>query len=326
MKVLVVEDHPALRSLLVEHLLQAGFAVDGAECGREAQALLEVVSYDAMILDLGLPDMDGMVLLEKRRHTVNADLPCIILTARDAVQSRVDGLNTGADDYILKPFDMLELEARLRAVLRRPGSRMNTRLRCGNLMLEPETRLMSVEGQSDPVALARREAIGGQRVDIAVDVAKVVVEKRADHAVRQFGANVGDEIAHPDPSAVDVGRLGVVAQVDEDRGDAGARQVAREIEVRQLLEFLLDAIGDLSGHLGDRGAGPVGLYHHGLDGEGGILLPAEIDVGEHAEQREDDHEVPDEGLVIERPVGEIEPLHDASPSEPLVPSAGTRTF
>ena len=113
MKVLVVEDHPALRSLLVEHLLQAGFAVDGAECGREAQALLEVVSYDAMILDLGLPDMDGMVLLEKRRHTVNADLPCIILTARDAVQSRVDGLNTGADDYILKPFDMLELEARI---------------------------------------------------------------------------------------------------------------------------------------------------------------------------------------------------------------------
>lgn len=188
MKVLVVEDHPALRSLLVEHLLQAGFAVDGAECGREAQALLEVVSYDTMILDLGLPDMDGMVLLEKRRHTVNADLPCIILTARDAVQSRVDGLNTGADDYILKPFDMLELEARLRAVLRRPGSRMNTRLRCGNLMLEPETRLMSVEGQSDPVALARREAMLLE--ELLRITPRIVIKERLEERLYAFNEPV----------------------------------------------------------------------------------------------------------------------------------------
>ena len=188
MKVMVVEDHPALRSLLVEHLLQAGFAVDGAECGREAQALLEVVSYDAMILDLGLPDMDGMVLLEKRRHTVNADLPCIILTARDAVQSRVDGLNTGADDYILKPFDMLELEARLRAVLPRPGSRMNTRLRCGNLMLEPETRLMSVEGQSDPVALARREAMLLE--ELLRITPRIVIKERLEERLYAFNEPV----------------------------------------------------------------------------------------------------------------------------------------
>lgn len=188
MKVLVVEDHPALRSLLVEHLLQVGFAVDGAECGREAQALLEVVSYDAMILDLGLPDMDGMVLLEKRRHTVNADLPCIILTARDAVQSRVDGLNTGADDYILKPFDMLELEARLRAVLRRPGSRMSTRLRCGNLMLEPETRLMSVEGQSDPVALARREAMLLE--ELLRITPRIVIKERLEERLYAFNEPV----------------------------------------------------------------------------------------------------------------------------------------
>ena len=74
MKVLVVEDHRALRGLLADHLVQAGFAVDAAEDGRTAQALLEVGSYDAMILDLGLPDMDGMALLEKRRDTANADI------------------------------------------------------------------------------------------------------------------------------------------------------------------------------------------------------------------------------------------------------------
>ena len=159
MKVLVVEDHRALRGLLIEHLVQAGFAVDGAEDGRTAQALLEVGSYDAMILDLGLPDMDGMSLLAMRQHSANADLPCIIVTARDALQSRVSGLNAGADDYILKPFDMQELEARLRAVLRRPGSRVSTLLRCANLTFEPETRHLSVDGHPEVLVLARREAM-----------------------------------------------------------------------------------------------------------------------------------------------------------------------
>ncbi|MNJ37475.1 Transcriptional regulatory protein QseB [compost metagenome] len=159
MKVLVVEDHEALRGLLVDHLVQAGFAVDAAASGREALAWLELGSYDAMLLDLGLPDMDGMVLLDKRRGTANADLPCIVLTARDALHSRVAGLNAGADDYILKPFDMQELEARLRAVLRRPGSRVDTVMRCGNLVLQPQTRHMSVDGNAEVVLLARREAM-----------------------------------------------------------------------------------------------------------------------------------------------------------------------
>ena len=159
MKVLVVEDHQTLRGMLVDHLMQAGFAVDAAESGQTALALLELGSYDAMLLDLGLPDMDGMALLDKRRGTTNVDVPCIILTARDALHSRVAGLNAGADDYILKPFDMLELEARLRAVLRRPGSRMHTLLRCANLVLEPETRHLSVDGSPEVVTLARREAM-----------------------------------------------------------------------------------------------------------------------------------------------------------------------
>lgn len=188
MKVLVVEDHRALRGLLADHLVQAGFAVDAAEDGRTAQALLEVGSYDAMILDLGLPDMDGMALLEKRRDTTNADLPCIILTARDALQSRVAGLNAGADDYMLKPFDLQELEARLRAVLRRPGSRMNTLLRCGNLSFEPQARQMSVDGNPEVVRLARREAM---LLEELLRIApRIVIKERLEERLYAFNEPV----------------------------------------------------------------------------------------------------------------------------------------
>ena len=188
MKVLVVEDHRALRGLLADHLVQAGFAVDAAEDGRTAQALLEVGSYDAMILDLGLPDMDGMALLEKRRDTTNADLPCIILTARDALQSRVAGLNAGADDYMLKPFDLQELEARLRAVLRRPGSRMNTLLRCGNLSFEPQARQMSVDGNPEVVRLARREAM---LLEELLRIApRIVIKERVEERLYAFNEPV----------------------------------------------------------------------------------------------------------------------------------------
>ena len=188
MKVLVVEDHRALRGLLADHLVQASFAVDAAEDGRTAQALLEVGSYDAMILDLGLPDMDGMALLEKRRDTTNADLPCIILTARDALQSRVAGLNAGADDYMLKPFDLQELEARLRAVLRRPGSRMNTLLRCGNLSFEPQARQMSVDGNPEVVRLARREAM---LLEELLRIApRIVIKERLEERLYAFNEPV----------------------------------------------------------------------------------------------------------------------------------------
>jgi len=156
MKVLVVEDHRALRELVAGHLTRAGFVVDVAEHGRAARTLLAVGGYDAMILDLGLPDIDGMTLLRARDGAVNSGLPCLILTARDDLDSRLAGLNAGADDYILKPFEMAELEARLRAVLRRPGGRASPSLRCGNLVFEPETRHMSVGNRS--VELARREA------------------------------------------------------------------------------------------------------------------------------------------------------------------------
>ena len=123
MRVLLVEDHPALREMMTDHLAQRGFAVDPVGCAGDARAALAAVSYDGLILDLGLPDGDGMAILRETRARTASGLPILLVTARDALEDRVQGLNAGADDYIVKPFDLVELEARLRAVLRRPGTR-----------------------------------------------------------------------------------------------------------------------------------------------------------------------------------------------------------
>lgn len=124
MRVLVVEDSLPLQTLILAHLRDRGFAADSASNGAEAANAVASTNYDAVILDLGLPDADGMEVLRTLRAGIRADLPVLILTARDSVQDRVAGLDAGADDYILKPVDIAELDARLRAVLRRPGTRL----------------------------------------------------------------------------------------------------------------------------------------------------------------------------------------------------------
>jgi len=154
MKLLVVEDHPSLRALLVDHLRHRGFAVDAVETGQDALAAQRIARYDAMILDLGLPDMDGEHVLAQRIADRDGPIPCIVLTARDAVESRISSLNAGADDYMLKPFDVRELEARVRAVLRRASRSFGT-LDCANLVFEPRTRHASVDGKA--LDLSRRE-------------------------------------------------------------------------------------------------------------------------------------------------------------------------
>ncbi|MCB5363412.1 response regulator transcription factor [Pusillimonas sp. CC-YST705] len=156
MKLLVIEDHPSLRALLVEHLQHQGFAVDAVMSGQDALAAQRTTQYDAMILDLGLPDMDGLRVLEQRACGHHGPLPCIVLTARDAVESRISSLNAGADDYMLKPFDIRELEARVRAVLRR-ASRSTATLTCGNLHFEPQSRHACVDGNM--LDLSRRETM-----------------------------------------------------------------------------------------------------------------------------------------------------------------------
>jgi DNA-binding response OmpR family regulator len=156
MKVLLVEDHAALREMIAGHLSGRGFAVDVVGRAEDAHAALAVASYDALILDLGLPDADGMAVLGEIRAGTAGRLPTLIVTARDTRDDRVRGLNAGADDYIVKPFDLVELEARLRAVLRRPGTRHEVNCTCGELVFDPGARQASVRGV--PLDLSRREA------------------------------------------------------------------------------------------------------------------------------------------------------------------------
>ena len=162
MQVLLVEDHDELREMLRAHLFQVGFAVDAVACGTEALSAARGTPYDAVILDLGLPDLDGLEVLRRLRAEATADLPILVLTARHAVDDRVQGLDAGADDYLVKPFDMLELDARLRSITRRVERRLDAvavsgpgELRFGALRFDPSSR-EAVVGAA-VLALTRRE-------------------------------------------------------------------------------------------------------------------------------------------------------------------------
>jgi two-component system response regulator QseB len=155
-KVLLVEDHRAMREMIAAHLQERGFAVDAVVCGEEALAATAAAAYDVVILDLGLPDMDGMAVLRHLRGGHHLDLPTLVLTARDSIEAKVSGLDAGADDYVLKPFDLAELDARLRAVLRRPGARRETVYCYGDLRFDTISRTATIVGTS--LGLTRREA------------------------------------------------------------------------------------------------------------------------------------------------------------------------
>jgi DNA-binding response OmpR family regulator len=151
-RLLVIEDENRLSGILKSKLGDVGFAVDVAGSAADATAALELVNYDAAILDLGLPDGDGIAVLAAARRIGKA-LP--ILTARDAVEDRVAGLNAGADDYLTKPFAMTELIARIKALLRRPGGVLGITLEAGNVSLDTVGRELTVAGS--PVRLSRQE-------------------------------------------------------------------------------------------------------------------------------------------------------------------------
>ena len=118
MRILIAEDQPELRRMLVKNLTAAGYTVDGVPDGAEALAYLDAAAYDAAVLDIMMPKVDGLRTLRAR----GSALPVLLLTARDAVADRVDGLDAGADDYLIKPFAMDELLARLRVLTRKKGS------------------------------------------------------------------------------------------------------------------------------------------------------------------------------------------------------------
>ncbi len=147
MNLLIIEDDAELRSALHTLLTQRGYSVEGLRGGREGLASLLAREYDLAIVDLTLPDMDGLTLIRALRRE-RRGLPILIITARDAVDDRVIGLDAGADDYLVKPFEMQELEARARALIRRSRADRSKAIRLGPLELtmgEPRVRLSGVE-------------------------------------------------------------------------------------------------------------------------------------------------------------------------------------
>ena len=154
MRVLIVEDEPTLASQLAAALGQAGYAVDRADNGVDALALGSNEPVDAVILDLGLPRIDGLTVLKKWR-AAGRTMPVLILTARDNWHEKVAGIDAGADDYLAKPFHMEELLARLRALIRRAGGHASAELACGELRLETRAGRVSVGGE--PLTLTSHE-------------------------------------------------------------------------------------------------------------------------------------------------------------------------
>ncbi len=154
MRLLLVEDDLMVGESVQKGLRQDGFAVDWVEDGEAAELALENGVYDLVVLDLGLPRKDGIDVLSGLRAKENS-VPVLILTARDAVPDRVRGLDRGADDYLVKPFDLDELAARVRALLRRRAGRAEPLVRHGDLVLNPATHEASLAGT--PLALSARE-------------------------------------------------------------------------------------------------------------------------------------------------------------------------
>lgn len=154
MRLLVIEDEPRIAEILKSGLERAGFVVDTLRLCAEAREALALTAYDAAVLDLGLPDGDGLSLLAELRPKSNR-IPILVLTARDAVGERVAGLDAGADDYLVKPFAMEELVARIKALLRRPGGALGIALQAGNIVLDTIGRDVRVGAAS--LQLSRRE-------------------------------------------------------------------------------------------------------------------------------------------------------------------------
>jgi two-component system OmpR family response regulator len=154
MRLLVVEDDPALARQLEQALCGAGYAVDVAHDGEDAHFKGDTESYDAVVLDLGLPVLDGLTVLRKWRAN-GKNMPVLLLTARDGWDEKVNGIDAGADDYLTKPFHMEELLARLRALIRRNGKHASAQWQCGSIMLDTRSARVSVNGV--PVNLTSHE-------------------------------------------------------------------------------------------------------------------------------------------------------------------------
>ena len=212
MRILVVEDDEVVADALRQGLTEAGFAVDRVRSAELAQAALAAEQFDLAVIDLGLPGEDGLSLLRRLRKDGGA-LPVLILTARDGLADRVDALDTGADDYLVKPFELAEVAARCRALIRRTRSKASAALMIGGLALDLAAREAKVGGQ--PCDLTRRE--WSILECLALDAGRVVGKERLLRAI----AGWDDDLT---PNAIEVyvsrlrGKLGAAAQIRTVRG------------------------------------------------------------------------------------------------------------
>lgn len=186
MRILLIEDNERLQGFVRTCMEKAGFAVDAIANGADADAALREVRYDAIVLDLGLPDIDGTALLSELRRRKDST-PVLVLTARDSVEDRVAALDLGADDYLLKPFAMDELLARLRAILRRPGQALSLTLDCGNVSFDTTNRLVTIAGNA--LALGSRECSALEL--LLRRVGRVVPKTMFEQAIYAFDNEVG---------------------------------------------------------------------------------------------------------------------------------------
>lgn len=182
MRILLVEDNIRLSEAIGESLQKAGFEVDAVSEGEEALTVLPLQPYDAIILDLGLPDMDGMKVLEELRSQKNA-VPVLVLTARGALSDKISGLNGGADDYMVKPFEVDELVARIRALLRRPSRATGTIVSLNNLSFDTINRYARIE--NDVLDLSRREVDLLEQLILSAE--KIVTKKSIEQRIYSYG-------------------------------------------------------------------------------------------------------------------------------------------
>ncbi len=186
MRVLLVEDDPMIGRAVVAGLHGAGYAVDWVRDGAEAELAVGTGVYDLALLDLGLPRRDGLEILKGLRRG-GEKLPILIITARDSVADRIAGLDAGADDYLVKPFDLDELHARARAVIRRQAGRSSPEISYGSLTLDPVTHIVMFQGA--PVELSAREFAVLEA--LMKEPGAVVSREKLEDAVYGWGEEVG---------------------------------------------------------------------------------------------------------------------------------------
>ena len=196
-RILLIEDDPSLARGIAAVLRNAGHNIDHAEDGESGLIMAEMEPFALIVLDLGLPDISGFEVLRRIRRT-GSKTPVLVLTARDAIEDRVAGLDEGADDYLLKPFEPSELEARIRALLRRSAGEASPVVTVGAMVIDPARGTVTVNGRA--IDLRRRERAVLER--LAARVGKVISKDRLNSEVFGF-----DEPVAPNAIEVYIARL-----------------------------------------------------------------------------------------------------------------------